>query len=117
EPEWAGKDPVPSADGVLVPLSSQRFATLQEAEQQVTELASAYIRKFYQDEYAIPGGWTVPVAAIQQHAVNTIVGEEIDKDFGDGIGAKKMYRAHLRLDLNSALRKALRGSWQDHVVT
>jgi hypothetical protein len=115
-PDWAGKDPVPRGESVLVPLSSQMWATMREAEQQVTERAAAYVKEFYHDEYPVRGDWTVPVPVIEQTAVSALVGEEIDKDFGDGIGTKKMYRAHLRLDVNPSLRNALHASWHDQIV-
>lgn len=113
-PDWADKEPVPSSDGVLVALSSQRFATLGEAAQNVTALAATFIKDFYRDEYPIPGDWSVPVAIIEQHAVDSIVGEEFEKDFGNG--PEKMYRAHLRLNMNSSLRNALHASWHDQIV-
>jgi hypothetical protein len=115
-PEWAGKDPVPRGDSVLVPLSSQMWATMGEAERQVTERAAAYVKEFYHDEYPIHGDWTVPMPVIEQNAVSALVGEEIDKDFGGEIGTKKMFRAHLRLDVGPDLRQALHASWHDQVV-
>jgi hypothetical protein len=115
-PDWAGKDPLSSGESVLVPLSSERWVTLGEAEQQVTERAAEYIKQFYHDEYPLRGDWTVPVSVIEKTAVSALVGEELDKDFGGEIGMKKMYRAHLRLDVNPELRKALHASWHDQVV-
>jgi hypothetical protein len=116
-PDWQGKEPVPDSDdsGVLVSLSSQRFATLGEAEGQVTALAVDYVKKFYQKEYPLRDDWTVPVSVIHDNAVNAIVGEVFDKDFGNGV-TEKMYRAHLRLNLNQSLRQALHASWNDQLV-
>jgi hypothetical protein len=116
EPEWAKVGPLPSDPGVLVPLSSQRFATLAEAEEQVTQLAVDYVKKFYRDENPLPGDWTVPVSLIDKYAVNALCGEELEKDFGNGIQGK-MYRAHLRLDLSSKLRQALHESWRGQIVS
>lgn len=115
EPEWAKISPLPSDPGVLVPLSSQRFATLGEAEVQVTQLAVRYVKQFYGEEYPLPGDWTVPVSLIDTYGVKTLVGEELDKDFGNGLKGK-MYRAHLRLDLNPKLRQALHASWNEQIV-
>jgi hypothetical protein len=116
EPDWAGKEPVPSDKGTLVALSSQRFATLQEAEQQLTALAASYVREFYKDEYPLSGGWTVPVSIIERNAVRKLVGETQEKDFGNGFQST-MYRAHLQLELNSAMRKALHDSWHGQIVS
>jgi len=109
-PDWAEKDPVAIDDGVLVALSSQRFATLAEAEQQVTSLAAGYIKNHYRDEYPLSGDWTVPASLIEKHAVREFIGEEFEKDFG------KMYRAHLRISLDSNLRRAVHGSWRDQIA-
>jgi hypothetical protein len=114
-PDWAGKEPVLGKDGVLVALSSQRFATIGEAEEQVTGQAVECVKKFYRDEYPLPGQWTVPVSVIEQNALNTMVGEMYDQDFGNGVTGK-MYRAHLRLSLSPTLRDALHASWHDQVV-
>ena len=115
-PDWAGKEPVPGDHGILISLSSQRFATLREAEQQVTAQAVSYVKQFYHDEYPLSGDWTVPVAVIEKNAVHNLVGEAIDKDFGNGIHGT-MYRAHLQLELNSAMRKALHDSWHGQIVS
>src|SRR5262249_3714907 len=80
-----------------------------------TELAVNYLKTFYRDEYPLPGDWTVPVPLIDKFGVNSLVGEELDKDFGNGIKGK-MYRAHLRLDLSSKLRQALHDSWKEQLV-
>src|SRR5262245_11721969 len=114
-PDWAGKEPVRGNDGVPVALSSQRFATIGEAEEQVTGQAVECVKKFYRDEYPLPGQWTVPVSVIDQTALSTMVGEMYDQDFGNGVTGK-MYRAHLRLNLSPALRDALHASWHDQVV-
>ncbi len=116
EPDWVGKDPVPNDKGVLVSLSSQRFATLHEAEQQLTSQVVSYIKEFYRDEYPLSGDWTVPVSLIERHAIRHLVGETKDTDFGNGIHGT-MYRAHLQLELNSALRQGLHDSWKSQLVT
>ncbi len=115
-PEWAEKDPVPSENGTLVSLSSQRFATLTEAEQQLTALAVSYVKQFYHNEYPLAGDWTVPVSLIERNAVRKVVGETLDQDFGNGIRGT-MYRAHAQLELNSALRKGIRDSCKGQIVS
>jgi len=111
EPDWARKGPVPDDKGILVSLSSQRFATLDEAQQQVTRLAVGYVKNFYASEHPARGEWNVPVSVIDQYAVNTIVGQQIEKDFG------KMYLVHLRLNLNDRLRGSLQETWRGQIVT
>ena len=114
-PEWVGQQPVPGDNGILVSLSSQRFATLPEAERDVTAQAIGYVKEFYGNEFPLTGDCMVPVAIIEQNAVHKLVGESLEKDFGNGIHGT-MYRAHLQLELNSQLRKTLHDSWQGQVV-
>jgi hypothetical protein len=54
-PDWCEKEAVPSAEGVLVAVSSGRFATLDEAERQVTQRAVACVKHFYNNEYQLGG--------------------------------------------------------------
>jgi hypothetical protein len=111
EPDWVRNGTIPDDKGILVPLSSQRFATIEEAEQQVTRLAVGYLKNFYAREHPARGEWNVPVSIIDRDAVNTIVAQQIEKDFG------KMYLVHLRLNLNDRLRGSLQEAWRGQVVT
>jgi hypothetical protein len=116
EPDWAKTSALPNDNGVLVTLSSERFATLAEAEEHVTERALAFVRDRYREEFPLPGEWMAPVSLIEPHGVKSLVGEELDKDFGNGLQTK-MYRAHLRLELNSQLRDAVHDWWRGQVVS
>jgi hypothetical protein len=115
-PDWALKDPQPNDKGILVALKSQRFATLEEAAQQLTAKAVDYVKEFYRDEYPLAGDWTVPVSILERNAVRKVVGETLDQDFGNGIRGT-MYVAHLQLELNSALRQGLHDSWHGQIVS
>jgi hypothetical protein len=115
-PDWAEKEPQPSDKGTLVSLSSERFATLQEAEQQLTAKAVSFVKDFYHEEYPLTGDWTVPISLIERSALRNLVGETFNKDFGSGIQGT-MYRAHLQLELNSALRQGLHDSWRGQIVS
>lgn len=115
-PDWAEKEPVPSEKGILVSLSSQRFATLSEAEQNLTSKAVSYVKDFYREEYPLAGDWNVPVSIIERNATRQLVGEKFAQDFGNGIQGT-MYRAHLQLELTQATRQALHESWHGQIVT
>lgn len=115
-PDWADKDPQPNDKGILVAIKSQRFATLEEAAQQLTARAVAYVKQFYQNEYPLAGDCTVPVSILERIAVRNVVGETLDQDFGNGIRGT-MYVAHAQLELNSALRQGLHDSWHGQIVS
>jgi hypothetical protein len=113
-PVWTQQGENVSNDGVFV-VSSQRFATLDEAEQQVTGEVVARLRQHFHQEMPYRGDWVPPVALAQAHAVRQIAGEEIDQDFGNGIKGK-MYRVHVQLELSPELRNAFYAAWREQVV-
>lgn len=115
KPDWAGTPPVADGNRLLVPVSSQQWATRDEARQQLTELATKFIKEHYQNECPLPGNWNVPPGLVEEKIARQINMEVIDKDFGNGIRGN-MYRAHVRLDLDERLRDMLRASWHDRLV-
>lgn len=99
----------------LVCLSSQRFATLSQAESQITDEALQAVKQHYQGQFPLNGAWDVPVAAVERYGVKNMVGEVIDKDFGNGLSAK-MYRTHLQLDYTPQLADAIFVSMRGQIV-
>lgn len=122
EPGWI-KGPQTANGRELVCLSSQRFATLAEAERQITAEAMLLVKERYKNRKVteltgvFPNslGWEPPLEIIDQYAVVNMVGEVKDKDFGNGI-IDKIYRAHLKLDFSPNLRDELEGSWRDYTA-
>lgn len=97
-------------------ISSQRFATLAEAEEQATQQLLARIQAHFQSQPPIEGSSARLVELANQFAVKDFVGEVIDKyDFGNGITAK-MYRAHVRFDFSPQLHDALSAHWRRNTV-
>jgi hypothetical protein len=101
-------------------LSSERFATLAEAEAHVTELAMARVRDLCAVEFPVIHDWLPRQPAsnprflidlMNQYGVKELVGEVMDWDFKNGTTGK-MYRAHLRFDFSPGLRDALERRWQ-----
>lgn len=114
-PSWADATPDPKGDSTTVVVSSQRFATLEEAERQATERVLALVHSHFHDEHPQRGAWQAPLSEVEAHAVEQVTGESLDKDFGNGIQGR-MYRVHARLNLSPELRKALYGTWRAQVV-
>lgn len=118
EPKWGTADNIVNGRE-LIPLDSQRFATLAEAESQITELALARVREQYQRDYPLlweRGTSAELVGLVDRYAVKDFVGEVLDKDFGNGIKGK-MYRAHLRLDFSPEFRDGLQQTWRGKAVS
>ena len=114
-PDWAKGGAKPTDSGVVVALSSQQFATLDEAEQQATKLAAAYVEQFYQKEGKTPPNWHPTASLIEQNGLKSIVGHQLPpRDFGSI--QQPMYRVHLQLEMNSKLRQAVLASKHDGVV-
>jgi hypothetical protein len=112
-PEWAIKDdanaPVEirrASDRTMIPVSSGRFATRLEAEQDVTRrVQTLLIQTLREIDPDISGG-PMTVSMINAYVVQELVLEEFDKDFGSATGT--MYRAHALLDVTPEFRKQVR---------
>jgi hypothetical protein len=101
-------------------LSSERYATLDEAETHLTGLVLGRVRELCSLEDPEIGVWLSHrfaansqflVDLVNQEGVKELAGEVIDWDFKNGTTGK-MYRAHLRFDFSPELRRALRERWQ-----
>lgn len=117
DPKWT-ETPTFISGRELISLSSGRFATIAEAEEQVASQALARARQHFSGMDTID--WhadQVRVAElIDQNAVKDCVGEVIPNyDFGNGIKAT-MYRVHARIDLNAQLADALQNFARDKTV-
>lgn len=99
-----------------IQLDSKLYATVEEAELDVTVQALARVQERFRDQSGLPGNWPVSVALIERHAVKDLVTEVVDHDFGEPIGKAKMYRAHLWLDYSANLREALFEAWRAQLV-
>ncbi len=106
---------VTSFTGLQIALSSERWVTLEEAEQQVTASVVQRVMAHFHEEYPQGVSWSAPVALIDKYAVRECVGESLDKDFGNGL-TQKMYRVHVLLELSPAVRQTLYASWRGQVV-
>lgn len=97
-------------------LSSQRFATLAEAEEQATGQLLSRIQAHFQNQFPMDVNSARLIEIVNQFAVKDFVGEVIDKyDFGNGITAK-MYRTHLRYDFSPQLHDAFSAHWRKSTV-
>ncbi len=113
--EWVGRAPE-IHDGLLIQsLSSQRFATVDAAEQQITAEVVAQVLHDFHATFPYRGPWTVPISMIEEYAARQVVAEVLEKDFGNG-APEKMYRVHVQLGLGPNLREKLSQAWQAQIV-
>jgi hypothetical protein len=127
DPNWTAGPSRTATGRDLYCLTSQRFATLVEAEDQITAMAVSQVRDNYchgsSPESGLPE-WSgelsqsrldALVELINRYGVQNLIGEIMDKDFGNGIKGK-MHRAHLRLEFSPQLRSALVDFWRTDAV-
>jgi hypothetical protein len=111
DPRWESESKIINGRE-LICLSSQRFATIGEAEEQMTQQVLARIQSRYGNEFPIDASSAKLLKLIDIFAVKDYVGEVIDKyDFGNGITGK-MYRTHLRLDFTPQFHDAIAAQWR-----
>jgi|GEM_PF-5046419 len=115
-PEWLPSVAGENVQGVVQIVSSQRFATLEEAEQQITTEIVARVRADFESVHSTAGSWLVPLEPIAARGLIQFVGESFEQDFGEGVRGT-MYRAHARLQLTPELRAELYPAWRQQVVT
>jgi hypothetical protein len=116
-PEIAGEDlSGANVQAAAQIVSSQRFATLEEAEQQITTEIVDRVRADFESAYFPAGHWQVPLEPIAARGLLQFVGESFEQDFGEGVRGT-MYRAHARLQLTPELRAELYPAWRQQVVT
>jgi hypothetical protein len=101
-------------DDSKVVLSSQRFATIEDAKKQVIDVAVEQVRDAFHRTHPYRGQWELPADLVDAEVVKHRYVEEIEHDFGSFTG--RMYRVHLQLDLDSSTGGPIYRSWRDQVV-
>lgn len=101
-------------------LSSERYATLEEAEYALTRQALGHVRAVCTHETPDIAEWLSRrslsdpqflIDLVNQYGVKDLAGETMDWDFKIGTTGK-MYRAHLWFSFSPELRDALRRRWE-----
>lgn len=109
-PAWIEEAELRLGDTTLQVLSSQRFATVDEAEAQLAERAAAVLVRDFHKAQPAAGNWKIPWTWIREHAVDEVFVEPIDRDFG------RVYREHVRLVLSPETRQGLYPLWREQIV-
>jgi hypothetical protein len=117
-PEWsktAQEQPAPPESERVI--SSGKFASLEEAEQDVTNKALQLLDSRFREELKSDARLTVDL--IDRYAVNDLVVERFEKQFDLTDGRQlsaPMYVAHLKLELAPGLRDAVYANWASELV-
>lgn len=113
-PEWVVETPLVVADKQLVVLSSQRFATVEEADAQVMKLAREVVIKDLKAVYAYEPEPPVSDRDIESRAFGRRhVEQSVRKS---GTNTFTVYRVHRQLELSPSLRSALEPQWREKIV-
>ena len=113
-PEWVGQPEVVSDERKLVSLSSQQYATVEEAEREVLREAEVRIQKDFEKTYPYKGSWVFPEEFVEKHYLSE---PYVEKTTGNTENATfEMVRVHRRLTLSSAAHKKLYPVWREQIV-
>lgn len=114
-PGWVSQPETTTDRITTLVLSSQRFVTQAEAEEQLTAELVNRTRQYFHDEHPSRGMWTLPA----DYAVRTTVKQRhveiISKTFA-GDMTVDMKRIHWQVQLSPDIRKDLYPIWRTQVV-
>lgn len=114
-PEWVSQ-PEATREGVTtLVLSSQRFVTQEEAEQQLAGEVARRLRQYFHEEHPSQGLWELPADYDVRRTVKQRHVELIPKNFGDSIDVN-MHRVHWQLELSPDVRRELYPLWREQTV-
>jgi hypothetical protein len=114
-PEWVFQ-PEATRDGVTtLVLSSQRFVTQDEAEEQLTGELVKRVRQYFQEAHSDEAGWTLPADYAMRRTVKQRHVELIPKKFSDDVTVD-MKRVHWQVELSPGIRNELEPLWREQVV-
>jgi hypothetical protein len=108
-PAWATPEGASSIGPNQFVVSSQRFATLAEAELQLT---SAVLDRAYQVLSSQSNKVLLSPGLIDQYAIKECVAERMEKDFGEVAGRHEMFRVHALVEMNPRVRDLAGDLWR-----
>jgi|GEM_PF-3193604 len=109
-PSWVHEGLVRESGVTRFVLSSGRFATIEEAEEQLAPVVRKAVLAWFHESNPDYGRWELSDEVLKQHLVHQRYVEKTVHDFGRVTG--EMYRLHLQVALGPALRETLTESWQ-----
>jgi hypothetical protein len=114
-PEWTSQPEATSKGITTLVLSSQRFVTQEEAEEQLTTELVNRAQQYFHDEHPSRGTWMLPADYAVRSAVKQRHVEVISKTFSGGVTVD-MKRIHWQVELSPGMRKDLYPIWRNQVV-
>jgi hypothetical protein len=104
-PEWVGQ---PNS------LSSQQYATVEEAESEILTEAMLRIQKDFHKTYSYKGDWAIPEGLVEKHYLSEPYVEKITRNTENA--TFEVVRVHRRLTLTPAAHKKLYPVWREQIV-
>ncbi len=112
-PKWITEPVGYGNDIERVTVSSQRFATIGEADEDALLVAAAVVTDYVRKRGAYTDGTSVPEEEVAEYAVLRRFVETFDHDFGPVTG--EMHRVHLQVGLSSEMFDNIAQPWQEKV--
>jgi hypothetical protein len=113
-PEWVAEKQLVVADKQLVVLTSQRFATVQEADDQVLQLARRAVADDLKKVYSYEGEPPLSDSEIESMGFGRRHVEQSRRN--SGTNTFTVYQVHRQLELSPSLRSALEPRWREQIV-
>jgi hypothetical protein len=113
-PDWARNPQSVQQNATLLVLNSKQYATPEQAEQEVLQLAAQRFTNYFEQTHPYQGAWTLPAEFLKARAVRHSFVQTIDHDFGRFTG--RMYRAYVQLKLSPEVREQAHGIWREQIV-
>ena len=113
-PAWTKQQPNEEGETRLVVLTSQQYATLDEAEQELLIKARSLLQEDFVNRSPDAGAWSIPEQLVRTEAVRKSHVEPIART--SGVSAFRVFRVHWQMELSPTVRDALYPEWRSQVV-
>lgn len=114
-PEWVSQPETTRGGTTTLVMSSQRFVTQEEAEQQLTGEVAKRVRQYFHEEHPSQGHWDLPSVYAVRRTVKQRHVELIPTKFNDETTVD-MKRVHWQVELSRGVRNELYPIWRGQVV-
>jgi hypothetical protein len=113
-PSWIREQPLGEGETRLVVLTSEQYATVEEAEQELLAKTSRLLQADFVNRSPGAGTWSIPEELVRSAAIRKSHVEPIVRT--SGVSDFRVYRVHWQTELSPAVRDSLYPAWRAQVV-